>query len=135
MWASNRQASVSLSSMEAELVALSETLKSSLWLARLLGEFGYAVKPELLVDNQATIKLVQNPQFHKRSKHIEVRHYFVREKYQRKEIEIRYCPSESNLADMLTKALPKPRFQELKLLAEGRPDDDSHNHLPDSNRG
>ena len=69
------------------------------------------------MDNQAAIYLVQDHQYHKKSKHIDLRYRYVKEKLERKEVEIRHCPSAENEADILTKALPKPQFQKLRSLA------------------
>ncbi|UYV67852.1 hypothetical protein LAZ67_5002251 [Cordylochernes scorpioides] len=82
-WLSQKQRSVSLSTTEAELVAASNTAKEVIWLNRLFSEISpLKEQPIIKVDNASTIKLIKNPEFHKRTKHIEVRHYFVREMYQ-----------------------------------------------------
>ncbi|UYV60529.1 hypothetical protein LAZ67_1001422 [Cordylochernes scorpioides] len=82
-WLSQKQRSVSLSTTEAELVAASNTAKEVIWLNRLFSEISpLKEQPIIKVDNASTLKLIKNPEFHKRTKHIEVRHYFVREKYQ-----------------------------------------------------
>ena len=117
LWASTRQQSITLSSMEAELVAGSETTRSSVCISFLLKELNYELVPKLLIDNQAVIKLVHNPQSHKRSKHIEVRHYYIREKFQRGLIDIQHVPSAEQLADIFTKPLVKPIFVNLRMLA------------------
>ena len=121
-WISQRQHSVSLSSMESELHALSETVKTAIWTAP---DLGYPEKPRLLVDNLAAIQVVKESKFFKRSKHIEVRTLFVTETYKRNELTINYCPTEINCADLMTKSLPKPRFSKLLSLAG----------LHDGNRG
>ena len=78
-----KQKSVSLSSMESEFNAASEAAKEVIWLKWLLGEINKSLEdPVLKVHNASTIKLAKNPEFHRRSKHIEIRHYFVREKWQ-----------------------------------------------------
>ncbi|KRZ02468.1 Copia protein [Trichinella zimbabwensis] len=56
------------------------------------------------------VKLSKNPEFHKRSKHIDVRFYFVREKYNEGKIDIQHIDSENQKADILTKALPDESF-------------------------
>jgi hypothetical protein len=65
------------------------------------------------VDNQAAIDYVNNSGHHTCSKHIDIPHHFVHEKLISGEISIQYCASEDNLADLLTKALPKPKHQDL----------------------
>lgn len=115
-WSSRRQPIVTLSSLESELVAATDTAKECIWVVRLLKEAGYDVKPKLLVDNTAAIRLVEVTKYFKRCKHIHTRYFFVREKVQSGEFSIQHCPTEENLADILTKVLAKPRFQKLRTL-------------------
>jgi len=65
------------------------------------------------IDNQSAIKLILNPEFHKRSKHIDIRYHFVREKYSSGDIKIEYVCSRNQLTDILTKALSRNLFQTL----------------------
>jgi hypothetical protein len=67
----------------------------------------------IFVDNQSAIKLVKNPEFHKRTKHIDVRYHYIREKVNAKEIKVEYVPSELQKADIFTKALTKEKFKRL----------------------
>lgn len=71
------------------------------------------------MDNQSAIQLAKNPVYHKRTKHIDVHYHFVREKVEDKSITVKYVPSEYQLADIFTKALPRERFSDLRkeLLA------------------
>ena len=76
-WTSQKQKSVSLSTTEAELMAVSEAAKEVIWLNRLLGEISHLEEqPVLGVDSASAIKLIKNPEFHKRTKHIEVKTLF-----------------------------------------------------------
>ena len=113
-WLSQRQASVAISTTEAELVAASEAAREILWLKRLLSD---VVKfndiPQLQVDNEAAVKLAQNPELHRRTKHIRTRHFFVRELVTTGEIDIARVSSEAQLADILTKPMHRPRLQSL----------------------
>ena len=72
--------------------------------------------PALYIDDLSTVKLVKNPAFHKRSKHIEVRHLFVREKFEDNTITVNHIASEDKLTDILTKPLSKVRFKKLGCL-------------------
>lgn len=65
------------------------------------------------MDNQGAISLCENPSFHKRTKHIQVRFHHIREKVKRNEINIKYISTEQQLADILTKGLSKERFKDL----------------------
>lgn len=113
-WLSQRQASVAISTTEAEIVAASEAAREILWLKRLLSDIvKFSDKPQLQVDNEAAVKLAQNPELHRRTKHIRTRHFFVRELVTGGEIDIKRVSSEAQLADMLTKPLHGPRLQSL----------------------
>jgi hypothetical protein len=61
-------------------------------------------------DNQGAISLAKTPQFHSRTKHIAIQHHFVREKQTEGKVDLQYIPTEQQVADGLTKALPKNRF-------------------------
>ena len=74
---------------------------------------GERIKTELNIDNQSTIKLIQNGVINKRSKHIDVRYKFITERIKSEKIEIKYCPTEKQLADVFTKALNKVKFKQL----------------------
>ena len=67
-------------------------------------------------DNQGAIALSKNPKYHSRTKHIDIKHHFIRDKFPKKEVVLDYCPTEEMLAALLTKLLGKtifPRFREL----------------------
>lgn len=115
-WSSERQKMVTLSTTEAEYVAATSATKEVIWLRRLLKDFGCGCvgASDLYVDNQSAIKLAKNPEYHKRTKHIDIRFHFIREKVASQEINLEYVPSELQLADILTKALPKERFCQLR---------------------
>ena len=81
-WRSKKQASVALSTAEAEYIALaSAAQESSLWLQQLLADLlKEPTKPMVIFeDNQSAICMAKNPQFHGRSKHIAIKHHFIRE--------------------------------------------------------
>jgi hypothetical protein len=115
-WSSRRQSCVALSTTEAEYVAASDATKEGIWLRRLLLD----LNPEwnkpipLMCDNQSAIRLIRNPEFHQRTKHIDVRYHFIREHQEAKEIDVLYIPTEIQLADPFTKPLPNPRFSILR---------------------
>ena len=113
-WSSSRQTSVSLSSTEAELMAATDTAKTAIWSCTLLKELGVAQSPTILIDNQSTIRLVQDRQFHKRTKHIDVRMHFVREQLERKTLDIAHVSTHEQLADILTKPLSSATFSKIR---------------------
>lgn len=115
-WGSQRQSCVSLSTTEAEYVASSETAREVTWMRGLLSDLGlHQQNPTSLhCDNQSALKLMKNPEFHKRTKHIDVRYHYVRKKQEDGTIAAVYLESERQLADLLTKALPTPRFRSLR---------------------
>ena len=105
-WKSKKQPIVSLSSMEAEYIAITAAIKEAKWLAKLEEELMLKSKKMIIFeDNQSTIKTAKNEIHTDRSKHIDVRYHFVREQIQVGAIEIRYCPTGEMTADLMTKAL------------------------------
>ena len=91
-----------------------QATKEAVWLRSLLKEL-LANKEEptatiIFGDNQGAIALAKNPQFHSRTKHIAIQHHFVREKQADGKVDLQYIPTEKQVADGLTKALPRDRF-------------------------
>lgn len=115
-WSSQRQPVVSLSTTEAEYIALAHGVKECIWLKRMLTELGIKGNDciQIFVDNQSAIRLANNPEFHKRSKHIDVRFHFVRDVCDRGDINIQYIQSKEQLADLFTKPLAKGHFRDLR---------------------
>jgi len=120
-WSSKRQSATALSSCEAEYIGQAQATKEAVWLRRLLVELqvaeeeGHApIATVIYGDNQGAIALTKNPEFHARTKHIDIQHHFVREKQQSGEVDLRYIPTEQQVADGLTKALPTDKFAAFK---------------------
>jgi hypothetical protein len=77
----------------------------------LVGLFGVQLRPTVIYcDNQSCIKLSENPVFHDRSKHIEIRYHFIRDYVQRGAVELQYISTEEQVVDILTKALNMGKF-------------------------
>ena len=115
-WSSKRQQTVSLSSTEAEYMAATEAAKEAVWIKNFINDLdiGYTVGAvQLNIDNNSTIKVSKNPEFHQRMKHIQVRHNFIRESIRDGHIDARWIPTKDNLADAFTKALGRPTFEKL----------------------
>lgn len=106
-WASRRQDSVTLSTMEAEYVALAETCQEVIWLRRLLMDLGELQKNATIVneDNQACLSFAKLERCSKRSKHIETKHHFVRDLCEGGDVILQYCPTDNMNADIFTKPL------------------------------
>lgn len=111
-WASRKQKSTSLSTAEAEFYSITEATKEALHLRRLIHDMGDShEKITIYNDNQAAQHIASNPVVSAKSKHIDIRLHFVREKIEEGSIELKYLPTESMTADVLTKALAKPNFE------------------------
>jgi len=115
-WTSKKQAIVALSIYEAEYVAASSTVCETIWLRNLLKELENPQEEPIViyVDNQSTIKLAKNPIQHGKSKHIDTRFHFLRDHVKRKTIELQYCHTTEQVADIFTKPLAGAIFMRLR---------------------
>ena len=123
-WSCKKQASVALSSCEAEIMAASEAAKEASYLRSFLAELGFSDdKPTSLgMDNQAGRDLAYNPQHHPRTKHIERRHFFIREMVEDLTLVVLFVRTVDNLADFFTKPLgPKTFFPMRDKIMNVRP--------------
>jgi hypothetical protein len=112
-WNSKRQPTVALSTTEAEYMSASQSAKEAVWLRQLMADVGCVQEDAttIMCDNQGCIALAKNPKPHSRTKHIDVQHHFIREKIEDEAIDMKYCPTEHMVADVLTKALGRDRHQ------------------------
>ncbi len=115
-WASKKQPCTALSTTEAEYISACEAAKTAVWLSYLLQDFTGEVqtKVPLYCDNQGAVRLVYNAEFHQRTKHIQLRWHWIREKVTEGRIEIKFVGSEDQLADIFTKALAAPQFEKMR---------------------
>ena len=104
-WASKKQTSIALSSTEAEYVAACLATKEAVWLRSLLADLNFIQEEPTVVqeDNQGAIAMSKNPKFNARTKHIDIKHHFIREKVENGELVLKYCPTNDMIADMITK--------------------------------
>jgi hypothetical protein len=110
-WSSKRQPTVALSSTEAEYMAATFATQEAMWLRSFLEQLGFKQDTTVIYeDNQSCIALTNNPVAHARSKHIDIRYHFVRERKADGSINLVYIPTGDMVADTLTKPLPKPQF-------------------------
>jgi hypothetical protein len=117
-WCSQRQKSVALSTTEAEYIAMSQAVQELTWLTLLISDLLETQEdtPVLYADNQSAIKLVKNPEYHKQTKHTDVRYHYIREKFNTGMFSLEYVASKEQLADILTKLTARTRFQELRTM-------------------
>lgn len=124
LWASRKQQTVALSTTEAEYVSACMASKEALWLHKLITDMKIEVPLplEIFEDNQGAIFISKNPET-RLSKHIAVKLFFLRDLVEEGKLKLTYIRSEEQLADVLTKALPAPKFnilrQQLGLEREG----------------
>lgn len=111
-WKSKKQSTIARSSSEAEYRAMAQASAEVTWVVRLLEELGVTkLKPiRLHCDNQSALHIARNPVFHERTKHIDLDCHFTREKVMEGLIELSYLPTQSQLADVLTKIMPSAQF-------------------------
>jgi len=124
-WASKKQPGVALSSREAEYIALTQGTKESLWLGGLhqdLGALNHQHQVQILnCDNQGAIEFTKNPEYHARTKYIDIQLHFIRHHEESGAIELTYCPTHAMTADIFTKPLLRTQFQK-HLLGLGLAD-------------
>uniref|UniRef100_A0AAV1VCK0 Reverse transcriptase Ty1/copia-type domain-containing protein n=1 Tax=Peronospora matthiolae TaxID=2874970 RepID=A0AAV1VCK0_9STRA len=117
-WGSKKQSNVSLSTSEAEYIAMSLAIQEGKWVHRLLCEILAAANepgPDLVIreDNQSCIKMTKNPVNHGRAKHIDIKYHHIRDEVKRGEVQLEYCETSVMMADIMTKGLSGPRQKDL----------------------
>ncbi|GJX43495.1 hypothetical protein Tco_0260171 [Tanacetum coccineum] len=111
-WSSKKQRSTAISTTEAEYIAMSGCCAQILWMRSQLKDYGFDFnKIPLYCDNKSVIALCCNNVQHSRSKHIDIRHHFIREQVENRVVELYFVETNYQLADILTKALPRERFE------------------------
>ena len=114
-WSSKKQNSVALSTAEVEYIAAGSCCAQLLWMRQTLKDFNISFcQAPIFCDNESAIKLANNPVHHQRSKHIEVRHHFLRDHVEKKDIQLCHVRTEAQLADIFTKPLDETRFCALR---------------------
>ncbi|CAM8918217.1 unnamed protein product [Rhodiola kirilowii] len=113
-WISKKQNSISLSTAEAEYIAAGSLCTQMLWMKQMLEEYG--VKQDVMTlycNNMSAINISKNPVHHSKTKHIDMRHHFIRELVEKKIITLTHVSTEKQLADIFTKALDNLQFETL----------------------
>jgi hypothetical protein len=114
-WSSKKQNSVALLTAKAEYIAACSYCAQIFWIKATLNDFGIKFKQVLLLcDNESPVKLTNNSAQHSRTKHIDVRHHFIRDHQQKGDICIESVGTDDQLADIFTKPLDEKRFYNLK---------------------
>ncbi|CAN1797736.1 Retrovirus-related Pol polyprotein from transposon RE1 [Linum perenne] len=121
-WFSKKQNCIALSTAEAEYLAVGSACTQLIWMKAQLHDYrlSFSTMP-IYCDNTSTINMKKNPILHSRTKHIDIRHHFIRDLILKKEVELVYITTETQLADIFTKPLHADRFsflrRELGLLS------------------
>ncbi|GJV52781.1 putative ribonuclease H-like domain-containing protein [Tanacetum coccineum] len=107
-----QKANVATSTTEAEYVAAASCCGQVLWIQNQMLDYGFNfMNTKIYIDNESTICIVKNPVYHSKTKHIAIRHHFIRDAYEKKLIQVLKIHTNDNVADLLTKAFDVSRFQ------------------------
>jgi hypothetical protein len=111
-WFSKKQMSVALSTVEAEYIVTCSVSNKAMWLRKLVaGLFDLELEATCIwCDNQSCVKLTENPVFHDKSKHIEIRYHYIRDMVQKGVVKLQYVATNEKIADVLTKPLLRVNF-------------------------
>ena len=112
-WFSRKQYCVALSIAETKYVAACSTSCEVVWLRKLLSDLFYLQLDATCIycDNQSCVKLSENPVFHDKSKHIEIKYHYTKDMVQRGAVELQYVGTNEQIADVLMKPLAKVKFE------------------------
>ena len=114
------------SSTETELVGTHDGLPQVLWCRHFVEAQGYTIEHNILhQDNQSTILMLRNGRASstKRTKHIHARYFFIKDKIDKEEVEIQYCPTEQMWADVNTKPLQGKPYRVMRSHLMNVPED------------
>jgi hypothetical protein len=116
-WSSKKQNTAALSSMEAEYLAILHTAKHALWMSSLMKDLGFGSDEPMVIhaDNQSAIHFSKDATDHNRTKHIDIRHHFVRDHITAGNIDIQYIHTDENSADIFTKTLSRDKYEHLAI--------------------
>ena len=113
---SKKQEVVAQSTAEVEYVATAAAVNQAIWIRKLMKDLHIEQQEgtQIFVDNQAAISIANNPVFHGKTKHLKIKLYFLRDVQREGEVQLIYCKTENQSANILTKALPKIRYKFLR---------------------
>ncbi|GKC99145.1 hypothetical protein Tco_1169420 [Tanacetum coccineum] len=116
-WQCKKQTIVANSTTEAEYVAAAHCCGQVLWIQNQMMDYGFNfMNTKIHIDNESTICVVKNPVYHSRTKHIEIRHHFIRDCYEKRLIDVLKIHTDSNVADLLTKGFDVTRRNQMKRV-------------------
>ncbi|XP_074271853.1 secreted RxLR effector protein 161-like [Silene latifolia] len=112
-WSSKKQDTIALSSNEAEYVASGAAGRQAIWLRKLLADLGNEQRQATVLwcDNKFAIAMTKNPAYHARTKHIEIQHHFIRGLVSEGKVELKFCGTTDQNADLFTKSLTQAKHQ------------------------
>ncbi|GJV24234.1 retrovirus-related pol polyprotein from transposon TNT 1-94 [Tanacetum coccineum] len=115
-WFSKKQTALAISTTESEYISAGKACQQALWMRQALIDYDIRLDDvPIMCDNKGAIDLSKNPVQHSRTKHIEIRHHFLRDNVQKGHISIEKVSSVDNIADILTKPLKRESFNYLRL--------------------
>ncbi|GJZ00517.1 hypothetical protein Tco_0517946 [Tanacetum coccineum] len=118
-WQCKKQTIVANSTTEAEYVAAASCCGQVLWIQNQMLDYGYNfMNTKIFINNESTICIVKNPVFHSKTKHIEIRHHFIRDSNEKKLIQMIKIHTDQNVADLLTKAFDTQNPRKAKRTTE-----------------
>ncbi|GJX94659.1 putative ribonuclease H-like domain-containing protein [Tanacetum coccineum] len=110
-WQCKKQTIVANSTIGAEYVTAANYYGQVLWIQNQMMDYGFNfMNTKIHIDNESTICIVKNPVYHSRTKHIEIRHHFIRDSYEKRLIDVIKIHTDANVADLLTKGFDVTRF-------------------------
>ena len=115
-WSSKKQTSVALSTAEAKYISTTHAAKQVLWHRSLFQGLNFKLPRTstiFFLDNQAAIAIAHHPEFHARTKHIDINHHFLQDLVKSGTLNIVYITTEKNLTDIFTKGLSRSTHQNL----------------------
>ncbi|GJV87381.1 hypothetical protein Tco_1531319 [Tanacetum coccineum] len=113
-WQCKKQTIVATSTTEAEYVAAASCCGQVLWIQNQMLDYGFNfMNTKIYIDNESTICIVKNPVYHSKTKHIAIRHHFIRDAYEKKLIQVLKIHTNDNAADLLTKAFDSKKIAQI----------------------
>eukprot|EP00253_Pinus_taeda_P008494 PITA_08494 len=114
-WFSKKQSSIALSTAEAKYVAAASCCTQLLWMMQTLQDYPITCTPpiSILCDNTSAINISKNPVMHSKTKHIPIKYHFLWEQVLEQKVKLEYVPYKEQVADILTKPLPRETFEYL----------------------